>query len=159
MSRKNKSTKRQKANQRQLAIVLGAILTIGMVWYFYEQTKQSEFNLNQNLQSGVSYDGKQLFAENCASCHGKDGIGENSNQPRGGMSAAGLLIAPALNGTGHTWHHSDEVLFSIIKNGSGDPNSRMVGFKGRLNDDQIRAVLKHVKSLWPEIYRIRQSQF
>ena len=155
---KKKTQKKQTSNQRQFVMVLGGILMIGISWYFYEQMKQNDFDLNQSSQSGVSYDGKQLFAENCATCHGKDGIGENPNQPRGGMTAGGVMIAPALNGTGHTWHHPDQMLFHTIKNGSMAQNSKMVGFKDKLNDDQIRSVLRYIKSLWPEIYRIRQSQ-
>ena len=153
---KNKPTKRQKVNQRQFVMILGGILMIGILWYFYEQ--QNDFDLNQSSQSGISYNGKQLFAENCASCHGKNGVGENPTQPRGGMTASGVSIAPALNGTGHTWHHSDQMLFQTIKHGSMAQNSRMVGFKNQLSDDQIRSVLKYIKSLWPEMYRIKQSQ-
>ena len=93
--------------------------------------------------------GKALFAENCAICHGPQARGQNPSTPRGGKTGAGVYIAPALNGTGHAWHHPADALFKTIRNGSLASDSPMRGFEGRLGDEEIRDVLGYLFSLWP----------
>ena len=95
-------------------------------------------------------EGKQVFATNCAVCHGEMAVGENSNRPMGGMKDQGGYLAPALNGTGHAWHHPDAVLFNIIQEGSIAEDSPMRGFAGRLSDAEIVASIHYFKSLWPK---------
>ena len=66
------------------------------------------------------------------------------------MKDQGGYLAPALNGTGHAWHHPDEVLFRIIHEGSIAEDSPMRGFAGKLSDSEIVASIHYFKSLWPE---------
>ena len=55
--------------------------------------------------------GKELFAANCATCHGIGGEG----QPNWHITKDdGTLPPPPLNGDGHTWHHGDGLLYRII---------------------------------------------
>lgn len=93
--------------------------------------------------------GKALFAKNCAICHGAEARGQDPKQSRGGRNAAGAYIAPALNGTGHAWHHPPDALFQTIRNGSLASDSPMRGFRDRLADEEIRAILGYLFSLWP----------
>ncbi len=97
--------------------------------------------------------GKELFAANCATCHGAGGEG----QPNWHITKAdGTLPPPPLNGEGHTWHHGDGLLYRIVKNGGQefeDPRfssfkSAMPAFGERFSHDEIVAVLTYVKSLW-----------
>ena len=72
-----------------------------------------------------------------------------------------LKSDPGLATSGHTWHHPDDVLFRITKEGpavvvGGSYESDMPGFNEVLSDDDIRAVLDFIKSTWPE--RERQHQ-
>lgn len=104
-------------------------------------------------------EGKALYDAQCASCHGIDLEGEAGWQNR---RADGTLPAPPQDETGHTWHHPDQQLFAIIKNGmqamaGGDYKSNMKGFADTLSDDEIRAVLDYIKSRWPESIRARQA--
>lgn len=99
--------------------------------------------------------GKTLFAQNCAVCHGPQARGQDPSRPRGGQTAVGAYIPPALNGTGHAWHHPSDVLFNMIKNGSRAADSPMIGFEGRLADNEIRDVLGYIISLWPARARAR----
>ena len=95
--------------------------------------------------------GKQLCEQHCASCHGKDLQGEpNWKVPK----PNGRLPAPPHDMSGHTWHHSDQVLFEITKQGTeayvgNDYKSDMIGFKDLLSDEEIIAVLSFIKSTWP----------
>ena len=97
--------------------------------------------------------GERLFAANCAVCHGIDGQGQAdwhiSNED-------GTLPPPPLNGDGHTWHHSDGLLYRIVSQGGqfqevrdlSSFRSAMPAFGDRLSRDEIVHVLTYVKSLW-----------
>ena len=93
--------------------------------------------------------GRRLFAQNCAPCHGAKAVGENPALPIGGNKPGGAHRAPALNGTGHSWHHPPEYLFRRIREGTDLGNSRMMGWAGRMNDYEILAVIAYFQSLWP----------
>ncbi|MBF0280235.1 MAG: cytochrome c [SAR324 cluster bacterium] len=102
--------------------------------------------------------GAQIFLKNCKECHGEKAIGEDPKQSKGGIKADGTYLAPALNGTGHAWHHPWDVLFQTIKNGSIAQDSAMRGFKGKLTDEEIKMVILYIKSLWPEKIRTRYEK-
>ncbi|MEQ8370507.1 MAG: c-type cytochrome [Alphaproteobacteria bacterium] len=103
--------------------------------------------------------GEMLYGQYCASCHGGDLAGEANWRQ---ADADGFLPAPPHDGTGHTWHHPDAVLFAITKHGTaalvgGDYKTRMDGFGHVLSDADIRAVLAFIKSQWPADIRARQA--
>jgi len=98
-------------------------------------------------------EGKQLFSENCAKCHGQEGVGENLEKVAGGMKEPAGYWAPALNGTAHTWHHPPKEIFNTILNGSLAEDSPMKGFGDKLDDQQILKIMSYIKSLWPEKIR------
>jgi len=93
--------------------------------------------------------GAQLFAQHCASCHGQKGVGQDTQRPKGGLLDNDSFLAPALNGTGHGWHHKTEDLFNTIKYGSMEPTSSMKGFKEQLTDEDISKIIVYFQSLWP----------
>jgi mono/diheme cytochrome c family protein len=96
--------------------------------------------------------GRQVYADQCAGCHGADLEGQpdwRSPLP------SGRLPAPPHDASGHTWHHTDDVLFRIVKEGTaalvgGGYESDMPGFADLLGDPEIRAVLAFIKGTWPE---------
>lgn len=96
-------------------------------------------------------EGTAIYARECASCHGANLEG----QPDWKTSLAdGALPAPPHDSSGHTWHHPDELLMTIILNG-GDPqnNSKMPAFQGQLTREQVAAVLEFIKSTWGQTER------
>jgi len=90
--------------------------------------------------------GASLYRQYCAGCHGANLEGVPDWKRR---LPDGSLPPPPHDSSGHTWHHSDSLLLSIIANG-GDPadNSKMPAFKDKLHDDQIVAILEFLKSKW-----------
>lgn len=96
-------------------------------------------------------DGKVLYMEFCASCHGANLEGQPDWRQR---LPNGRLPAPPHDATGHTWHHSDEQLFRIIKDGlaaiAPGYETDMPAYAGVLDDAQIEAILDYIKSTWPE---------
>ena len=111
--------------------------------------------------------GQELFASNCAACHGAAGEGQPDWHIR---KADDTLPPPPLNGDGHTWHHADGLLYQIISQGGKtleDPlypgfKSAMPAFGDRLSHEEIIEVLTHIKSLWGDKTKrglsIRESQ-
>lgn len=103
--------------------------------------------------------GARLYAAHCASCHGATLEGQADWRQR---KADGRLPAPPHDASGHTWHHSDEVLFRITRDGMGPfappgYQSDMPGFGNVLSTDEIAAVLAFIKSTWPADTRRRQA--
>lgn len=91
--------------------------------------------------------GRAIYNDNCASCHGGMAQGAPNWRKRG---PDGNFPAPPLNGSGHTWHHPQPMLERIVREG-GAANMPAMGDK--LSEAQIKAVLAYVQSLWPqEIY-------
>ena len=104
--------------------------------------------------------GRQVYAVQCAACHGANLQGEANWMER---RANGRLPAPPHDASGHTWHHADQQLFNIVKNGvkpyaGPGYQSDMPAFKGILSDAEILAVLTYIKHSWPQEIRDRQSQ-
>ncbi len=103
--------------------------------------------------------GEAAYRGQCAACHGANLEGEPRWRSR---RADGTLAAPPHDASGHTWHHSDKILFDITKHG-GQRNappgfvSRMPAFDGALTDREIHAVLAFIKSRWPAEVRERQA--
>lgn len=106
--------------------------------------------------------GQQVYAAHCASCHGARLEGQPDWRERG---PDGRLPAPPHDPSGHTWHHPDEVLFRITRDGiaevAGLPDyaTAMPVYRGVLSDADIVAVLSFIKAQWPADIRARQDQF
>ncbi len=103
--------------------------------------------------------GERVYSEHCAACHGKNLEGQPDWQSR---RSDGRLPAPPHDETGHTWHHADEVLFRITKDGVAalvpGYESDMPAYADLLTDDEIWAVLAFIKSRWPPVIQARQAE-
>jgi mono/diheme cytochrome c family protein len=104
-------------------------------WYFTEQVAT----------------GGEVFAENCAVCHGANaqGLVEDWRQ----RLDDGSFPAPPLNGSAHAWHHPQEVLLQVINNGGAAFGGKMPAFDKQLLDAQKLAAIAYFQSFWSdEIY-------
>jgi mono/diheme cytochrome c family protein len=103
--------------------------------------------------------GQEVYAANCASCHGANLEGQPDWRRR---NENGRMPAPPHDASGHTWHHADRQLFTITKLGVSaivpGYESDMPAFEGILSDDEIAAVLAFVKNTWPERERGFQAE-
>lgn len=111
------------------------------------------------LRADLVAEGQPLYAQYCASCHGANLEGQpNWKQPL----PSGKYPAPPHDDSGHTWHHPDALLLSIIHdggNGSGGTiPSDMPAFKDQLSQRQMEAVLEYIKSRWSLQQRTYQWQ-
>ena len=84
--------------------------------------------------AGVAFgaDAGALWAQNCASCHGKDGSGTTAMGKKLGLKdytkEQGFSDAEAAN---------------VIKNGKG----KMKGYKDKLSDADVKALVAYVRAL------------
>ena len=100
--------------------------------------------------------GKTLYQENCLSCHGVRGKGTANWKER---LPDGALPPPPLDGTGHTWHHSRELLLRIVNHGGKLYDGKMPGFKDKLTESEQVAVLAYIQSLWSDqVYSFWKEQ-
>lgn len=114
----------------------------------------------QAVAAEEGMDGAALYQQNCASCHGAELQGQPDWRSPG---PDGRLPAPPHDATGHTWHHGDNILFRITRDGTaavvgGGYESDMPGFGDSLRDAEIRAILDYIKSTWPERERANQRE-
>jgi len=100
---------------------------------------------------GLVEPGAALYEANCRGCHG-------------GASGGALRdVPPPHNANGHTWHHQDCLITDIILDGFEDPSApadkpKMPAFRGRLADEEVAAILAHIKTWWTEEQRQWQRQ-
>lgn len=114
---------------------------------------------NTAASADVIAQGRQIYSDQCAACHGANLEGQPVWRT---PLPSGRLPAPPHDETGHTWHHSDDVLFRIVKEGTaavvgGGYESDMPGFGDVLSDAEIRTVLDYIKSTWAERERTYQE--
>ena len=79
-------------------------------------------------------DGAAVFAAKCAVCHGKTGAGD---------TAMGKTLKIKDLGSAEVQKLSDADITKTITNGNG----KMPGYKGKLTDDDIKAVVGFVRTL------------
>lgn len=101
----------------------------------------------------VVQSGRKIYKAQCAACHGLELQGQPDWQK---PDASNRLPAPPHDASGHTWHHSDDLLFEITKYGPAAAaempryQSNMPAYENILSDDDIVAVLSYIKSNWPK---------
>ena len=144
-------------SKRGLVIGIIAALVLGLVILNIRSNARTASADPTNVEQVAL--GKQVYAANCASCHGANLEGQPNWQqdlPTGGRPA------PPHDASGHTWHHDDQSLFTTVKFGGQSTSppgykSNMPAF-GNLTDQEIWGVLAFIKSKWPPEIQAAQRQ-
>jgi len=108
--------------------------------------------------TGVSQ-GRQIYEQYCAACHGWQGEGAaNWKKP----DEKGEMPPPPHDETGHTWRHSDAMLFKMIAEGWRYPFNKsdrltMPAFEEQMTVQEIQSVIDYLKTLWTEEQRDYQK--
>lgn len=118
------------------------------------------FAASTALAQPAQPDGQALYLEYCGNCHGANLEGQPNWMKR---LPSGRLPAPPHDQTGHTWHHSDEQLLRIVRDGlaaiAHGYETDMPAFRGTLSDQEIVAILDYIKQTWPDREReVQQSR-
>jgi cytochrome c553 len=93
--------------------------------------------------NAMAADVQENWTKHCSSCHGKDGKG----QTKAGRMAEVKDMTDAKNQAAF----DDAAAFKQIKEGLKDKNGkdRMKPFADKLTDDEINALIKHVRAFKP----------
>jgi mono/diheme cytochrome c family protein len=138
----------------------GAVLLLAAILIYSQGLRQGAARLLPYQDTAAIAQGRQIYLEYCAACHGVNLRGEPDWRRR---DSDGYLPAPPHDAQGHTWHHPDEQLIAITTLGTeaivgGGYKSRMIGFGDTLSSDEIRNVLAYIKSTWPAEIIDRHNQ-
>jgi mono/diheme cytochrome c family protein len=143
---------------RRKTIWLAAVaagIGVGAAWRFLNRPPRIDVTDPNQVTMGQA-----IYQAQCARCHGANLEGQpdwRSPLP------SGRLPAPPHDESGHTWHHPDDVLFRIVKEGPAfyatlGVKTDMPGFQNTLPDKDISAVIAYIKSRWPPTIQARQGQ-
>lgn len=121
---------------------------------------QAQAHTSSTDNAGIVEEGTTVYQQYCASCHGAQGEGMPNWEEQ---NEQGELPAPPHGPKGHTWKHSDAMLFRIISEGWRDPWNQtqrltMPAFGDVLTPHQIRAVVTYLKTLWTPEQRQYQAE-
>lgn len=86
--------------------------------------------------------GAAAYKKYCAFCHGENAKGNGPLAPKD-SNPSDLTDATWTSGS------TDGEIFTTIANGTG-PNSKMVGFKGKMPDQDIWHIVNFLRSLGPK---------
>ena len=86
------------------------------------------------MSSSAVAQSADLYKTKCAACHGADGKGDTAIGKKMGVKS---FTDPEVA------KNSDQTWFEITKNGKG----KMPGYNGKLTDDQIKELVKHIRTL------------
>jgi len=111
------------------------------------EMQADQVSVTRTQDSSQIQRGRQVFLQNCATCHGTSAEGApNWSHP----DARGKSAAPPLNGTGHAWHHPQRALITTIKFGTVRLGGSMPAWQGKLSDQDIADVIAWFQSQWPD---------
>jgi mono/diheme cytochrome c family protein len=137
----------------------GAVKRVGVILLLWAGPAGAGHELeNRDLTNGAT-----LYAQHCAACHGTNLEGQPDWRSPG---PDGILPAPPHDRTGHTWHHSNAMLFDYTKLGGQsalaalgvkDFTSGMPAFQDVMSDQDIWDILGYIRSTWPAREQAVQS--
>ena len=139
--------------------LLAAVLILWLV--ACDSAESTSLRQQQATTNAIQNLGANVYAANCASCHGANLEGQPDWKT---PNPDGTWRAPPHDDSGHTWHHPDEYILDRIINGTSglEPNMRalsnMPAYGEILSDDQITAVLAYNKGQWSTRVQEMQSQ-
>ena len=92
--------------------------------------------------------GREVFAENCAACHGAQAEGLAADWRD--RLPDGSFPPPPLNGTAHAWHHPLFQLLQTIETGGIPYGGKMPPFADVLEEQERLDAVAYFQSFWTE---------
>ncbi|MDX3893460.1 cytochrome c [Pusillimonas sp.] len=139
--------------RKKLVFGMVGVVIIGAAAVLYSTIRPSGPAFIDPADQSLVMQGKAIYANNCAACHGEALQGQPNWRER---MSNGRLPAPPHDKSGHTWHHPDAMLVDMVKNGLVPGNtappgyvSDMPAYRDILSDQETIAVLTYIKSTWP----------
>ena len=141
--------------------IFSVLVIIHTLYFLLTHSNKLNAIINLNTTNNLIIEnGKLIYANNCASCHGVNLEGQEQwRYP----DSDGYMPAPPHDESGHTWHHSDKYLFLMTKYGLEEiigqeyPNN-MPAYNNILSDREIVAALSLIKSTWSTRIRLQHDK-
>ena len=111
--------------------IIGAALILVPIVLIMLQNSTASGAIEPAASPEAIAQGKAIFDQTCAACHGPEGEG---------------LVGSPLNGSAHAWHHVDDQLRLMVRDGI--PNTQMVGHGEHLSAEEIDTVISYIKTWW-----------
>jgi len=92
--------------------------------------------------------GKEVFKQNCAVCHGQKAQG--LILPWNQQLKDGSYPAPPLHGSAHAWHHPLKGLMFTIHNGGAPIGGKMPAFKHKLSTEEQASTIAYFQNFWSD---------
>jgi mono/diheme cytochrome c family protein len=132
--------RRRPAAAAATAFAIVAVITLNAVRV---STGVSSANSSTAVPADVLAVGETMYQGSCATCHGVDG--EGAVQPG--------IPAPPLDGSAHSWHHSDSQIIGLMRDGGAQMPAVGAGW----SDAEVEAVIAYVKTRWAPWQRESQN--
>ncbi len=123
-----------------VAFVLAVAIFVGYKWNSKVQN-QKRWYTKQMVTNG-----KPLYENNCASCHGLNGEGTAKFWNK--KMANGRYPPPPLNSEAHAYHHPLKALRFTIQNGGKYIGGVMPAFNQKLSYKETDEVIAYFQEFW-----------
>lgn len=123
--------------QMSSIILIACSFVATTIPYYFARATETENPLTPTTE--VLASGKQIYQQNCVSCHGDTGRGD-------GPAARALPGLPADFTQQHFSMHTDAEVFGWIK--GGKPGTAMPGFGDALDDEQVWQVITYIRQFY-----------
>lgn len=136
-----------------------SVLLKGIVVVFLVVSSKGIADGNSLVINESQGEGRAVYEAYCAGCHGLSGQGQTDWNRK---NQQGELPAPPHGPEGHTWKHSDRMLYNLVAEGWRDPwndteRKTMPAFQTVLTPSEIRSVVNYLKTLWTPEQREHQE--
>lgn len=131
---------------KQIALI--SIVAIVLIFFTTTYLSKKDETNRWYTKEQVSF-GKEVFAQNCAACHGYKA--EKTKNWKQTLSD-GSYPPPPLNDKAHAWHHPIKALRFTINEGGKPIGGVMPAFKDKLSSQDVDNVIAHIQSFWSDPY-------
>ena len=131
--------------QMSSIILIACAFVATTIPYYFVRATETENPLSPTTE--VLASGKQIYQQNCVSCHGDTGRGD-------GPAARALPGLPADFTQQHFSMHTDAEVYGWIK--GGKPGTAMPGFGDALDDEQVWQVITYIRQFYEGVGAAQQ---
>jgi cytochrome c6 len=119
--------------KRTLRLINTFVVSLVLLWTLFGNFTVVDFSTT-TAAAITAADGASLYASKCSICHAKNGAGTPAWRAKG---------QPDLSTAEWQKTHSDEEIATRIRDGKG----KMPGFGKKLSDEDIKALVRQVRTL------------